>query len=252
MSRRPFIAGNWKLNLGPAAASDLATQLRAALSGTEGVDVAVYPTALSIGAVVPVLDGSVVAVGVQQVAPAQAGALTGANSAEMAREAGCTHALVGHSERRQYWGETDDDVNRRVKACLEASLLPTVCIGETLAQRDAGEAETVVLSQLDGALAGVPEDQLGSVTLAYEPVWAIGTGRTATPDQAQAIHAVIRAHLAAHYPVWFGEQVRVLYGGSVKPANASELLSCPDIDGALVGGASLNAASFAAIIAAAS
>ncbi len=187
-------------------------------------------------------------VGVQDVEVAQSGAYTGANSAAIARELGCEYALVGHSERRQLYGETDERVASRIRAALAAGLLPIVCVGETLEQRRAGRVEEVVHGQVAAALQGLEPDQLGTLTLAYEPIWAIGTGETATPDQAQAVHASIRAWLHDHYPAWIGDQVRIQYGGSVKPANAAELLACPDIDGALVGGASLTAASFAAIV----
>lgn len=252
MSRRPFVAGNWKLHLGPSDARALALDLVSALAGRGAVDVAVFPTALSVGAVIPTLAGSGIGVGVQEVEVAATGAFTGANSAAMAREVGCEFALVGHSERRQLYGETDDRVAARVRAVLAAGLLPIVCVGETLDQRRAGRVEEVVHGQVAAALQGLEPDQVGTLTLAYEPVWAIGTGETATPDQAQAVHASIRAWLHDHYPQWVGDQVRIQYGGSVKANNAAELLGCPDIDGALVGGASLDAASFAAIVHAAS
>ena len=250
MARRPFIAGNWKLNLGPAEAATLAHDLKAALTDAGDTTVAVFPTALSVAAVVPVLAGTSIAVGVQEIAAQASGAFTGANSAVMARDAGCEYALVGHSERRQLWGETDDQCALKLVRALESGLLPILCVGESLEQRRAGSAEAVVHAQLEGGLAKLEADQVGAVTLAYEPVWAIGTGETATPDQAQAMHASIRSWLAARYPA-IAADVRIQYGGSVKPANAAELLGCPDIDGALVGGASLKAESFAAIVAAA-
>ena len=250
MSRRPFIAGNWKLHHGPKASAELATGLREALAERGDVDVAVFPTALSVAAVGPALEGSGIALGVQEIEPVQQGARTGGNSASMARELGCAYALIGHSERRQHWAETDASVRAKVDTAREAGLLPMVCIGETLEQRDAGQAEAVVFAQLSAALEGLPADVVATITLAYEPVWAIGTGRSATPEQAQAIHASIRGWLAETYPPFVAEQVRVLYGGSVKPTNAAELLACPDIDGALVGGASLKVDSFAGIVAA--
>jgi len=251
VSRRPFIAGNWKLHLGPRDAATLARQLREAFAGHQGVDLAVFPTAISILPVVDALQGSDIEVGVQEVYWEPAGAFTGANSPAIAREAGCTRALVGHSERRQHFDESNAGVNAKVKACLHHGLLPVVCIGETLVQRDAGQVQAVVHGQLAGALEGLAPDQVATLTLAYEPVWAIGTGRTASPAQAQEVHASIRGWLRAHYPAFVAEQVRLQYGGSVKPNNAAELLACPDIDGALVGGASLQADSFAAIVAAA-
>jgi triosephosphate isomerase len=249
--RRKFIAGNWKLNLGPVEAARLAEALREKLASRGDVEVAVFPTALSIGAVVPLLQGSGIEVGVQEVHWEASGAFTGANSAVMAREAGCTRALIGHSERRQLFGETDEGVARKVKAVLAAGVLPVVCVGETLAERDAGQVEAVVFRQVEAALQGLAPDQLAALTLAYEPVWAIGTGRNATPEQAQEVHAAIRRWLREHYPAFVADELRIQYGGSVNAKNAASLLSQPDIDGALVGGASLKADDFAAIVAAA-
>ena len=246
-----FIAGNWKLNKGPREAAALATSLADALSGREDVTVAVFPTALALLPVLEALEGSGIGVGVQDVEVAPSGAWTGANSAAMARAVGCDYALVGHSERRQHYGDSNDKVGERLRAALDAGLLPILCVGETLDDRRAGSAERVVNAQLDAALAGLVPDQVSGLTLAYEPVWAIGTGETATPDQAQAMHASIRAWMSRRFTPALARDVRIQYGGSVKPANATELLSCPDIDGALVGGASLTAESFAAIVAAA-
>ncbi len=246
--RRRFVAGNWKLNLGPAQAAALAEALRTGLADRGDVDVAVFPTALSIAAVLPILQGSGIEVGVQDIHSADAGAFTGANSPAIAREAGCTRTLIGHSERRQIFGETDASVNKKVRAALAAGLLPIVCIGETLAERDAGQAEAVVHRQVAAALEGLTADQIPGLTLAYEPVWAIGTGRTATPEQAQDVHASIRGWLRAHYPSFVADETRIQYGGSVNAKNASQLLSCPDIDGALVGGASLKLDDFRAIV----
>ncbi len=251
MSRRKFIAGNWKLNLGPAASGALGAALKARLSGRGEVEVAVFPTALSIGAVLAAVEGSGIEVGVQEIHEVGQGAFTGANSAVLAREACCTRVLVGHSERRQLFGETDAGVNRKVKAALAAGLLPIVCVGETLEERDAGQVDAVVHRQVAGALEGLAPDQLSGITLAYEPVWAIGTGRTASPAQAQAVHASLRAWLVAHYPAWVAAETRIQYGGSVTAANAAELLACEDIDGALVGGASLKVEDFAKIVEAA-
>lgn len=252
MTRVPLIAGNWKLNLGPAAARALAVQLVPALAQRGDTEVAVFPTALSVSAVTTALEGSGITVGVQEIHDAPSGAFTGTNSAEFAREAGCAWALIGHSERRQLFGETDAGVGSKVRTALGAGLLPMVCMGETLEDRDAGRVQAVVTRQLAGALGTLGPDQVATLTLAYEPVWAIGTGRTASPQQAQDVHMMIRAWLRDRYPAFVADQVRVLYGGSVKPANAAELLSQPDIDGALVGGASLKPDSFSAIVAAAS
>ena len=247
--RRPFIAGNWKLNLGPREANELAAQLVAALAG-RSCDVAVFPTALCVPTVLDRLSGSGIGVGVQEIAAQPKGAYTGTNSAVIARELGCHYALIGHSERRQQFAETDENVNAKVHLALGSGLLPIVCIGETLAQRDNGEVDAVVHAQLAGAFAGLSPDQVATTTLAYEPVWAIGTGRTATPVQAQAVHASIRGWLASNYPGFVADQVRIQYGGSVKPHNAAELLACPDIDGCLDGGASLTSEAFAGIVSA--
>ena len=250
MARRKFVAGNWKLHLAPEGAVALAQGLRGALADAK-CDVAVFPTAISVAPVLWALKGSAIEVGVQEVHAATTGAFTGANSPSLAREAGCTRALVGHSERRQLFGETDAGVNAKIKACLANGLLPIVCIGETLAERDAGRVDEVVHGQLAGALDGLHADQVATLTLAYEPVWAIGTGRTATPEQAQEVHASIRGWLRGKYPAFVADQLRIQYGGSVNEKNAAALLSCPDIDGALVGGASLKADTFAAIVRAA-
>ena len=250
MSRIPLIAGNWKLNLGPAEAGALGSALAQAAANRGDTEVAVFPTAISVPAVLAAVSGSGITVGVQEIHHQPSGAFTGTNSAVMAREVGCTWALIGHSERRQLFGETDDGVRKKVRAALDAGLLPMVCIGETLEQRDAGQVEAVVTRQLAGGLGTLAPDEVATITLAYEPVWAIGTGRTASPEQAQEVHATIRAWLRDRYPAYVADTVRVLYGGSVKPSNAAELLSCTDIDGALVGGASLKADSFAGIISA--
>ncbi|MEL6345956.1 MAG: triose-phosphate isomerase [Myxococcota bacterium] len=250
MARRPFIAGNWKMNLGPGDAAALAGALKTALAGVAdvSVDVAVAPVAVSIPAVAAQLNGAGVHIAGQNLHPETKGAFTGAIPGEMLREAGCTYVIVGHSERRKLFGEDDALINQKVHAAFRAGLLPIFCVGETLEQRDAGDAESTVLDQVKAGLAGLAPDQVVSTTLAYEPVWAIGTGKTATPAQAQQMHAVIRGWLAENYPAFVSEQIRIQYGGSVKPHNAAELLAQPDIDGALVGGASLKAESFSAIV----
>jgi triosephosphate isomerase len=250
MTRRPFIAGNWKMNLGPSAGAALAGALAEGLTGIAdvAVDVAVAPIAVSIPAVAAALADSGVHVASQNIHPQPAGAFTGELPAAVLREAGCTYAIIGHSERRQLFGEGDAFINQKVLAALAGGLLPILCVGETLAQRDAGDAESTVLGQLAAGLAGLAADQVAAVTLAYEPVWAIGTGRTATPEVAQQMHATIRGWLASTYPAFVAAQLRIQYGGSVKPHNAADLIGQPDIDGALVGGASLKADSFLAII----
>ncbi len=248
MPRRPFIAGNWKMNLGPAAADTLARELRAAMVDHVQVDVAVAPPAISIPAVVARLKHTPVFVSGQTLHPKDSGAHTGCISGPMLREAGCQYVIIGHSERRRDNAETDSVVQEKTRAALAAGLLPIVCVGETLEQRDQGQATEVVSTQLSAAFDGLAPDQAATITIAYEPVWAIGTGRAATPDMAQDMHAAIRAWLRRTYPAFVADSVRIQYGGSVKPGNARALLQQPDIDGALVGGASLSADSFVAIV----
>ncbi len=251
MSRRAFVAGNWKMNKGPLEADALAMELKRALIDASGVDVAVAPPFLSIPAVVARLSHGGIAVVGQDLHPEVSGAFTGAVSGEMLKQAGCSYVLVGHSERRSLFGDTDAVVARKLRAALRAGLKPILCVGETLAERDAGTAIAVVQAQLSAALGELDRDSMMTITIAYEPVWAIGTGRTASPDQAQEMHAQIRGWLSARFPREVPASVRIQYGGSVTASNASSLMSQPDIDGALVGGASLNAESFRAIVEAA-
>lgn len=246
--RKRLISGNWKLNLGPAAAAALAEYLHGELGDRGDADVVVFPTALSIPAVVAALRDTSIAVGVQEVAAVPSGAMTGANSAVMAREAGCTWMLAGHSERRQYFGETDQGVRDKVQAGLAAGLQVMICIGETLDERKAGRVDEVTRRQLGVALDGLDGEACGRVVIAYEPVWAIGTGVTATVDQAQQVHRALRQWLAAQRSAAIAGRMRMVYGGSVNGKNARELLASPDIDGALVGGASLTVGSFADIV----
>ena len=242
MSRTPLIAGNWKLHKTIAEARTLAAGLKDAPS--KHVEVLVAPVAAALHAVVETLAGSGVFVAGQNCHSENQGAYTGELSPLLLADAGCTHCIVGHSERRQIFGETDAGVNRKAHTLLEVGLTPIVCVGETLAQREAGETLAVVKSQMDGALAGL---DVAKLILAYEPVWAIGTGKTASPADAQAVHAAMRGWLAeAHGEV--AQSVRILYGGSVKPANAADLLAETDIDGALVGGASLDPDTFLPIV----
>lgn len=249
-TRRKFIAGNWKMHKAPAEADALAAELKRVCGDSAAVDVAVAPPYLAIPAVVARLKHTGIAVAGQDLHAEASGAFTGAISGEMLRSAGAQYCIVGHSERRQHFGDTDAAVARKVGACFRAGLLPILCVGETLAEREAGQETDVVTRQLQAAIGGLHADQGPSVTLAYEPVWAIGTGRTATPAQAQEMHAAIRAWLGANFPPFVPRSVRIQYGGSVKGSNAAELLAMPDIDGALVGGAALNAAEFAQIVAA--
>lgn len=248
MARRPLIAGNWKMHLGPADADTFATELKRRFAGAEGVDLVVAPPAISIPAVASRLKHTGIDVAGQDLHPEPSGAYTGWVSGEMLKQAGAAYAIVGHSERRELAHEDDALIARKVKAAFRAGLIPIFCVGERLAERDAGRAEEVVLRQLGAGLQGLAPDLAVAVVIAYEPVWAIGTGRTATPEQAQAMHAVIRAFLAEAFPAWVAGQARILYGGSVKAGNARSLLDQPDIDGALVGGASLSADDFSAIV----
>ncbi|MFW5802536.1 MAG: triose-phosphate isomerase [Verrucomicrobiota bacterium] len=250
MSRTPLIAGNWKMNKTPKEAAQLAKELRDAVPADSSVEVLACPPFTSIQAVQETLQGSAIAVGAQNVHWAESGAFTGEISAPMLAEMGVKHVIIGHSERRQYFGETDATVNQRLKAALEAGLVPLVCIGETLDQRDAGQVESVIRDQVTEDFADVTAEQMATTVVAYEPVWAIGTGRTATPEQAQEVHALIRQLLRNAFGE-VAEAVRILYGGSMKPDNAAELLACGDIDGGLIGGASLKADDFAAIVKAA-
>ncbi|MGD0089420.1 MAG: triose-phosphate isomerase [Planctomycetota bacterium] len=251
MARRSFVAGNWKMNKTPAEARALAQELRQRLEGFDRCDVAVCPTYLCLVTVAEALRGSRIAVGAQNLYWMKSGAYTGEVSGPMLAAAGCQYTILGHSERRQYFGETDETVSKRLQAALAAGLKVICCVGETKDQRLANVTEKVVKQQLDGALSALKADQMAALTLAYEPVWAIGTGLTATPQQAQDVHAFIRGQLRGKFGAGVAETVRIQYGGSVKADNAKELLAQPDIDGALVGGASLVAGDFEAIVKAA-
>jgi triosephosphate isomerase len=252
MKRTFFIAGNWKMNPPTAeAALALAEGVKAGVGQASDVMVAVCPPAVYLYAIDSALSGSPVGLGGQNMHWKPEGAYTGEISGPMLNAAGCTHVILGHSERRHGMGETDAQVNAKLHAALAAQLIPIVCIGETEQERDADQTEDVVIGQLNGSLAGLSPEQMAGVVLAYEPVWAIGTGRTATPAQAQEVHRLIRSRLEQMFGEATAARVVVQYGGSVKPDNAAELLACPDIDGALVGGASLKANDFLGIIKAA-
>jgi triosephosphate isomerase len=247
-----FIACNWKMN--PAtqdAAVALAEEVKAGVGAETAVRVAVCPPAIYLHRIDSVLAGSPIGLGAQNMHWEREGAYTGEISGSMLNDAGCTHVILGHSERRHGLGETDAMVNRKLHAALAAQLIPIVCLGETLDQRQADQTEAVVDAQLQGSLADLSADAMAGVVLAYEPVWAIGTGHTATPEQAQAVHQFIRRRLAERFGEATAARVVVQYGGSVKPDNARDLLAQPDIDGALVGGCSLKPADFLGIFAAA-
>jgi len=247
MSRKILIAGNWKMNKTVAEALFLVDGLKAGASEMDAVEVLVCPPFTDLAAVVEATEGTPIMVGAQSVHWAESGAFTAEISAEMLREIPVPYAIIGHSERRQYFGETDARVNMRLKAALAAGLKPIVCFGETLEQRQANETQTVVETQVRGGLAEMSAEQMEQVVLAYEPVWAIGTGMTATPEQAQEVHAFVRRLLGELFGD-VAEDVQILYGGSVKAANAAELMGQADIDGGLVGGASLKADDFLGII----
>jgi len=245
--RLPLIAANWKMHKTLAEARDLAREVRAGLTAAQGAEVALAPPYTALAAVAPELAGSPIKLAGQDAFWQRQGAFTGAISPWMLKDVGCTYVIIGHSERRQHFGETNHTVNLKLKAVLEAGLTPIFCVGETLAEREAGRTMAVVGVQLREGLAELTGLGGANLVIAYEPVWAIGTGRTATPDQAQEVHRFMRQELdRLQVP---GEEI--LYGGSVTPDNAASLLAEADLDGALVGGASLKAASFLKIIAAA-
>jgi triosephosphate isomerase len=250
--RKLFIAGNWKMNLDRAKSVELVRGLADAFRTTTNVDVAVCPPAVYLSEVAGTLQGSSIGLGAQNVYSKPDGAFTGELSCPMLKDVGCRYVILGHSERRAIFGETDAQINEKLHAVLAAGLTPIVCVGETLEEREAGRTAEVVRSQCRGSLAGLSETQMRATVLAYEPVWAIGTGRTATPDQAEEVHRDIRELLATMFSSETSQQIIIQYGGSVKADNALELLSQPNIDGALVGGASLKVDSFSGIVQAAS
>jgi triosephosphate isomerase len=246
--RTLLIAGNWKMN--PGARSEavaLAEAVKAGVGQAVDVRAVLCPPAVFLSDVDAVLEGSPIGLGAQNMHWEPGGAHTGELSAAMLLDCGCTHVILGHSERRHGMGETDAQVNRKLLAALAARLIPIICLGETKEQRLSNETEAVILAHLTGSLASLSAEQMGGTVLAYEPIWAIGTGLTATSEQAQSAHAFIRSWLTQKFDAATAGRVIVQYGGSVKPDNAAELLACPDIDGALVGGASLKASDFLAI-----
>jgi triosephosphate isomerase (TIM) len=247
--RRPFIAGNWKMHLDRAGAVALATEVARRAGEFSAVDVAVCPPFVYLEAVRQAVAGSSVGVGAQNMYHLPQGAFTGEVSPPMLVDLGCQYVILGHSERRNVFGETDAEVNKKLLAALGTRLTPIVCVGEQLAEREAGRTGDVIRTQFDGSLASVTAEQAMRLVIAYEPVWAIGTGRVATPAQAEEVHRDLRKLLEVRYNAEVAAAVRIQYGGSVKPDNAAELLAQPNIDGALVGGASLKAADFLGIIA---
>ncbi|OGG43660.1 MAG: triose-phosphate isomerase [Candidatus Handelsmanbacteria bacterium RIFCSPLOWO2_12_FULL_64_10] len=246
--RTPIVAGNWKMNRTVEGSLQLIAELLPLLKDSAGVEVVLCPPFTSLWSAHQALRASPVGLGGQDMHWEASGAYTGEVSAEMLLTCGCRYVILGHSERRAYFGETDETVNRKTLAALKAGLLPIVCVGETLQERQGNVTQQVVGRQVRGAFKGVQPADVSMVIVAYEPVWAIGTGLTATPTQAQEVHAFIRSLLTELYDTPAAASVRIQYGGSVKPDNAGELFAQPDIDGGLIGGASLQAGSFAAIV----
>ena len=244
--RKPILAANWKMHKTVGEALAFVEDFLPRIQDSDGVDVVLAPPFTALQAVGDALAGSRVALAAQNVNPEEKGAFTGEIAPGMLADLGCSYGIVGHSERRALYGESDADVARKARALLERGLRPIVCVGETLEQREAGRTFEVVGGQLEGSLAGLPESAAEDLVIAYEPVWAIGTGRTATPEMAQEVHAFIRERLAGRFPSAAG--IRLQYGGSVKPENVYALMAQSDIDGALVGGASLDAEAFARIV----
>lgn len=249
--RTPIIAGNWKLNNTVGEAVTLTTELKQLVVDASGVEIVVAPPFTALAAVSATIAGSNVCLSAQDVYWEERGAFTGEVSPTLLKDVGCEYVIVGHSERRQYFGETNEGVNRKAKAALAQGLKPIICIGELLEEREAGRTEAVIATQVAAGIADLSTSDLLSSVIAYEPVWAIGTGRTATPAQAQEVHSLIRSLVVLASSDDVAGQIRIQYGGSVKPDNAAALLAKPDVDGALVGGASLDAVSFAAIVKAA-
>ena len=246
--RKKVIAANWKMYKNPAETREFFSAFLPLVKNHTRDEIVVCPPFIDIGAALDATKGSNVTIGAQNMFWEKEGAYTGEISAGMIVGAGCTHVIIGHSERRQYFGETDDTVNKRLKVALEAGLSPIVCVGEVLEEREAGITDDVLRRQCSVAFRGMSAHKAAKLVIAYEPVWAIGTGKTATPQIASEAHLTIRSEVAQSFGKEFSEQVRILYGGSVKPDNAKALMSEEEIDGALVGGASLNPQHFSAIV----
>jgi triosephosphate isomerase (TIM) len=248
MSRKPLIAANWKMYKTPAQAQEFINAFLPLVANHDRDEIVVCPSDTSLSVVIAAAAGTNVGVGAQNMYFADEGAFTGETSPVMIKAVGATHVLIGHSERRQYFCETDETVNKKLHAALKHGLKPIVCIGEVLAERESGKTEEVLLRQIGIALQGLSPEQVKPVVIAYEPVWAIGTGKTATPDMASEAHAIVRCEISKILGRETAEEMRILYGGSVKPDNCPALMNEPEIDGALVGGASLDPQSFAKIV----
>ena len=246
--RTPVIAGNWKMNKTVAETMELVKGIHYGLTWPGEVDVIVAPPFTALHAAAQFLKDSYIAVAAQDLFWEDSGAFTGQISGAFLKEAGADYVIIGHSERRRYFAETDETVNRKTKAALKHGLTPIVCIGETLEEREAGRVTDVILQQIKGGLSGLTPYEAGDIIIAYEPVWAIGTGKTATPEQAEQVHADIRGIIASEFSSSQSDSIRILYGGSMKPQNAGTLLSMANIDGGLIGGASLKPSDFIGII----
>lgn len=246
--RKPLIAGNWKMFKTCEEAVNTASKLKDLAAGADHTEIMIAPSFTSLYPVAQAIKGSSIALGAQNLYWEKEGAFTAEVSADMLLSAGCTHVIIGHSERRQYFGETDETVNKRISCAISNGLVPVFCIGETESERDQEKTMIVLDKQVKDGLKGLGFEELKTLILAYEPVWAIGTGKTATPDQVQDVHSFLRSLMNDLYGNELAQSVRILYGGSVKPANISDLMNLEDVDGALVGGASLDAATFNDII----
>ncbi|MGT2958795.1 triose-phosphate isomerase [Streptococcus bovimastitidis] len=248
MSRKPFIAGNWKMNKNPEEAKAFIEEVASKLTSSEFVEAGIAAPALDLYTVLEAAKGSELKVAAQNAYFENSGAFTGENSPKVLAEMGTDYVVIGHSERREYFHETDEDINKKAKAIFANGLTPIICCGETLATYEAGKAVDFVGAQVSAALAGLTEEQVSSLVIAYEPIWAIGTGKSATQEDAQKMCKAVRDVVAADFGQAVADKVRVQYGGSVKPENVASYMECPDVDGALVGGASLDAASFLALL----
>jgi len=246
--RRPIIAGNWKMNKSITEALDLIEDLKQEVASLTEVDIVVCPPFVSLWPAKKALEGSNIQLGAQDMYWEGSGAYTGEVSPSMLKDVGCQYVIIGHSERREYFGETNEIINKKLKATHRYNLSPIICVGERLAEREGGLTYQVVQDHISGGLDGLTSGQMLKTTIAYEPIWAIGTGKTATPQQAQEVHLFIRERLTDLYGSEISQRVRIQYGGSVNPENISDLMGQPDIDGALVGGASLDAQTFTRIV----
>jgi triosephosphate isomerase len=246
--RKPIIAGNWKMNMTATQARELASKLLPLVAAVKDRDIVLGPPFTALSAVADTIKGTNVSLSAQNLHWEDKGAFTGEISAEMLLDLGCRYVIIGHSERRQYFGETDETVNKKVRQALKKGLLPILCVGETLAEREAGKLNDIINRQVKIGLKDISAEDMKKIVIAYEPVWAIGTGKTATPEQANDVHALIRQQVKVLFSVDIAEGLRIQYGGSVTPENVSTLMAMPDIDGALVGGASLKPESFAELV----